>query len=301
MMIDNEGLEYFIADEDTSIECLQVAPMGGNRVAILFLLSDSDYQTTVSVIFMVDDFEASSARAILVTNEWLTGLSAAPSGELFALEATVWIWRYSGADWTRDQLGNQSLRQIWAADPAGPIAVGANGVAFRLMGSTWQAVQPIGTSEYLDVHGDPDHGIYACGQMGAVHQLAGASWRPLEVHRHELFYGIDVAPDGTIRVAGEQGTCLRIANEEVTEIEPVEPLTHLAVRTYKGRSYWGDENGVNVEDGNALVPFEDTGIASDLRTDGEFLYTAGIDSAWRFDGKGWKTLTLVYEDGFRLQ
>ncbi|RWP28897.1 hypothetical protein [Mesorhizobium sp.] len=300
MNMDKEDLEGFATDPDTDIECLQVAPMGGAKVAILFLLSDADYATTVSVIFIVDNFDPKTARGILVTTEWLMALSAAPSGELFALEATTWIWRHAGTDWTRDKVSQKSLRQVWAEDSGGPIAVGTDGVAYRLVRSQWQPIAPLGSTEYLDVHGHPKHGIYACGEMGTIHQLVGTGWQPLEVHRHDRLRGIDVAPDGKIRVAGDEGVCLRIMNEEVTEIAATTEMTYLAVRTFKGRAYWGDEAGVNVETADALQNFEDTGIASDLRTDGEFLYVAGIDTAWRFDSHRWKRLTLVYDHGLRL-
>lgn len=298
--MDKEDLEDFVNDEDTTRECLQVAPMGGGKVAILFLLSDSDYVTTVSVIFVVDDFNPKKATGLLASSEWLMALSASPSGELFALEATTWIWRYSGTDWTRDKVSESSLRQVWAGDAGGPITVGSDGVAYRLVGQDWQPIPPVGTSQYTDVNGHPKHGIYACGEMGVVHRLTATGWQPVELHRHDQFQGIDVASDGTIRVAGENGVCLRIANDEVTEIQATEDMTYLAVRTYGDKAYWGDELGVNVENDDALASFEDTEIASDLRSDGEFLYAAGTDSAWRYDGKEWKSLALTYDGGFRL-
>ncbi len=94
---------------------------------------------------------------------------------------------------------------------------------------------------------------------------------------------------------------LRIANEEAVEIEPADATTHLAVRTYNGKAYWGDEGGIGVEKGNAIVPLEvETGTASDIRIDGDYLYVAGTDSAWRFDGKKWKSLSLEYDNGFKL-
>lgn len=300
MKMDKEDLEGFATDPDTDIECLQVAPLGDGRSAILYLLSDADYVTTVSAIFVVENFNPRTARGALVTSEWLMALSAAPSGELFALEATTWIWRYAGANWTRDKISQQSLRQVWAGDTGGPIAVGTDGVAYRLVGQQWQAITPLGSNEYLDIHGQAQHGVYACGDMGTVHRLEGTGWRPLELHRHDRLRGIDVAADGKIRVAGDDGTCLRIANEEATEIEAAADMTYLAVRSFKGKAYWGDEAGLNIETADALEQFEDTGIASDIRTDGDFLYVAGIDTAWRFDGKKWKTLTLVYDDGLRL-
>jgi hypothetical protein len=298
--MDREDLENFIDDGDTAVECLQIAPLGGGKVAILFLLSDSDYVTTVSVIFIVDDFNPKKVQVVLATKEWLMTLSASPSGELFALEATTWIWRYAGADWTRDKVGETGLRQVWAEDAGGPIAVGADGVAYRLVGQNWQPIEPIGTAQYTDVNGHPKHGIFACGEMGTLHRLSGTGWQTVELHRHDHLLGIDVAANGDIRVAGENGVCLRIANDEVTEIEANDELTYLAVRTYRDRAYWGDELGVNIEDGAALAAFEDTEIASDMRSDGEFLYVAGTDSAWRFDGKQWKSLTFGYDNGFQL-
>jgi len=293
MKMDKEDLEGFATDPDTDIECLQIAPLSGGKVAILFLLSDADYVTTVSVIFVVENFDPKKARGVLVTSEWLMALSAAPSGELFSLEATTWIWRYAGTNWTRDKVSEKSLRQVWAEDAGGVITVGTDGVAYRLVGSQWQPITPLGSNEYLDVHGQPKHGIYACGEMGTIHRLVGSVWQSLETHRHDRLRG-------KIRVAGDDGVCLRIANEEVTEMTTTADMTYLAVRSFNGKAYWGDEAGLNVETADALQPFEDTGIASDLRTDGEFLYVAGIDTAWRFDGRRWKTLTLVYDDGLRL-
>ncbi|MGB8815320.1 MAG: hypothetical protein WCC57_19250 [Paracoccaceae bacterium] len=297
--MDKEDLEGFALDGDTSVECIQIAPMGNGKAAILFVLSDADYVTVVSVIFVVENFDPATAREVLLTSEWLMALSAAPSGELYALEATTWIWRYAGDVWSRDKVSEKSLRQVWAKNAGGPITVGVDGIAYRLEGSVWQPISPIQSVDYLDVHAHPLHGLYVCGDLGAVHRLSATGWQPLELHRHDRFHGIEVAPDGAIRVAGDDGVCLRIANDEVTEIKTAK-MTHFAVRSFKGKTYWGNEIGITVEKGDVLEPFEDTEIASDLRTDGSYLYAAGTDTAWRFDSEKWKTLTLVYDDGFRL-
>lgn len=292
-------VEIFATDQATSRECLQVAPMGGNRVAVLFLLSDATYAVTLSVIFVVDDFDPATARGILLTSEWLMSLSAAPTGQLFALEATTWVWRYDGTDWTRDRVGPENLRRIWAKDAGGPIVFGTEGAAYRLEGATWVPIPPLAPVQYLDLHGRPDTGLYICGGNGSLHRLGATGWVPLELYRGGQFRGIEVAPDGTIRLAGDEGTCLRIAGEEVVEIEN-SGHTQFTVRSYKGETYWGDEVGVYIERDTVLEPFEPTGIGYDLRTDTDFLYLAGTDTAWRFDGRSWKTLRLVYDGGFRL-
>lgn len=299
MRMDRELLEIFALESDTAYQCIQVAPMRGGRAAILFLVSDPDFENTVSVVFVVDDFHPASAKRILLSDAWLMSLSATPSDELLALEATTRVWHFAGANWSRDKVSDISLRRIWAKDPNGPIAVGSKGVALRFQGAAWHPIPPAAPIQYFDVHGTPRHGLFACGNQGSLHRLTDAGWQPVELHRHDQFRGVDVAPDGTIRLAGDSGVCLRVAGEEATELKAPDH-TFFAVRSFKGRAYWGDEVGVSVEAADALQPFEDTGIGSDLRSDGDYLYVAGIDAAWRFDGKAWKKLTLVYDNEFRL-
>jgi hypothetical protein len=296
--MDNEELEAFLSEETTTCECLQVAPMGNGRAAILYLLSDVDFVTTLSVIYVVDDFEPLRAVQVLFTSEWLMSLSASPTGELFALEATTWIWRYAGQNWARDRVSQQSMRRVWAKGPES-VVVGSDGLAYRLTGQIWQPIPPIAQIQYYDVHGYSANAVYACGDQGALHRLGQSGWQPVETYQGERFRGLDVAADGTIRLAGDDGLCLRIAGDEAVKLEGTE-LTCFAVRTFKGNAYWGDEAGLYIERGDVIEPFEGTDIASDLRTDTDFLYVAGTDTAWRFDGANWKTLTLIYESGFRL-
>lgn len=296
--MDNEELDAFLSEETTTCECLQVAPMGSGRVAMLFLLSDDAFVTTLSVIYIVDDFEPLRAVQVLLTSEWLMSLSASPAGELFALEATTWIWRYAGQNWARDQVSQKSMRRVWAEWPEG-VVVGGDGLAYRLAGHIWQPIPPIAQVQYYDIHGYSPTSVYACGDQGALHRLGQSGWQTVETYRGERFRGLDVAADGTIRLAGDNGLCLRIEGDEAITLEGTD-LTCFAVRTFKGNAYWGDEAGLYIERGNVIEPFEGTDIASDLRTDKDFLYVAGTDTAWRFDGKNWKTLTLIYNGGFRL-
>lgn len=300
MEMDQEDLAIFAAGEDVAFECLQVAPMGGDRCAILFLVSDEDFLTTISLVFVVESFKADSAREVLFSEDWLMSLSATPSGELIALEATVWAWRYDGESWTRDRISEIDLETIWAEDPAGPIAVGSQGqVLRRSAGGDWAAIDAPTPVQYTDVHGNASHGVFVCGELGTIHRIVDNQLEPIDIHRQDLLNGIDVDPDGRIRVAGDNGACLRIVNEEIVALD-AEDMTYLAVRTFRGAAYWGGETGVFIEDGLRLAPVGQTLIASDLRADASFLYVAGAEAAWRFDGSSWRSLRLVYEDGFRL-
>ncbi len=72
----------------------------GDLCAILFMLSDRDYERTLSLVFTARGFAPDSVERILKTEEWLMSLTCPARDELFALEATTRIWP------TRNGFGN---------------------------------------------------------------------------------------------------------------------------------------------------------------------------------------------------
>jgi hypothetical protein len=273
--------------------------MFGRRAAILFLVADPDFVNTVSLVFETEDFAPDRTRNLLVTGEWLMSLSASRNADLFALQATTVAWRHSRDGWFREDLGEISQRRFWAGPADRLLSVGARGSALQYDGFRWNPLAVEADVQYFDVHGHPDHGVFACGEPGALHRLSDDRWRPVELNRGDRFRGIDVAPDGTVRLASDDGVCIRVADGEITELKAPD-MTFFSVRRYRDRYFWGAETGVFVEQANELVPFRETGFASDLRSDGDFLYVAGAGTAWRFDGAEWKVLTLRYDAGFFL-
>lgn len=302
-MLSDEELQFFATDEETQFECIQIAPLSGNRSALLFFLSDNDYVTTYSLIFEVTDFRADSARILLATDDWLMSLTSHMFEDLLALEATTRVWDRTTEDWNRSQVAPPNMRRIWGCNTAQPFLIGTDGQTLqRDTGGIWQQIKPDLAVQLFDIHGLKSDKIYCCGDLGALQRLYPDGWRAVDLERHESFRGIDVANDGTIRLAGHDGVCLEVRNEsEVIELaSPATPF--FSARGFQGKYYWGDAQGVFVQKGNLLEPFYDTGFAYDLRTDGTHLYCVGTDTAWRFDGAAWKNLRLIYDEttGFGL-
>ena len=290
----------FARDPETAFECVQIAPMGDDLCAILFMLSDRTYERTISLVFTARGFAPGSVERILKTEEWLMSLTCPAREELFALEATTRIWHYRDRVWKRDKVADESMRRVRGGDGTRPLLVGRNGLAYRYEGA-WLPIPPVSTTQFFDAHGAGSRLVYACGDRGHLQRLENNLWRVIDLGRHDELRGIDVAPDGTVRLAGSRGVCLEIRGEiELVEIA-APPTTFFTVRGYAGDWYWGDENQVYIQRGAALEPFFDTGFAFDLRTDGRYLYCVGTDRAWRFGrDTGWTSLRLIYDGAFRL-
>ncbi len=291
----------FARDPETAYECVQIAPMGGDLCAILFMLSDRDYERTLSLVFTARGFAPDSVERILKTEEWLMSLTCPARDELFALEATTRIWHYRNRFWKRDKVTDQSMRRVWGGDGTQPLLVGRGGLALRNPAGAWLPIPPASATQLFDAHAAGPRLVYACGGRGHLQRLEENVWRVIELGRQDELRGLDVAPDGTVRLAGSNGVCLEVRGEvEVIElIAP--PTTFFTVRGYAGDWYWGDEQRVHIQRGNVLEPFFDTGFAFDLRTDGRYLYCVGTDRAWRFGrDTGWTSLRLVHDGTFRL-
>ena len=291
----------FARDPETAYECVQIAPMGGDLCAILFMLSDRDYERTLSLVYTARGFAPDSVERILKTEEWLMSLTCPARDELFALEATTRIWHYRNRFWKRDKVTDQSMRRVWGGDGTQPLLVGRGGLALRNPAGAWLPIPPASATQFFDAHAAGPRLIYACGGRGHLQRLEENVWRVIELGRQDELRGLDVAPDGTVRLAGSNGVCLEVRGEvEVIElIAP--PTTFFTVRGYAGDWYWGDEQRVHIQRGNVLEPFFDTGFAFDLRTDGRYLYCVGTDRAWRFGrDTGWTSLRLVHDGTFRL-
>ncbi|MER2507477.1 MAG: hypothetical protein ABTQ27_01830 [Amaricoccus sp.] len=287
-------------DPETAFECVQIAPMGGDLCAILFMLSDPAYERTLSLVFTARDFAPESVERILKTQEWLMSLTCPAREELFALEATTRVWHYRNRIWNREKVAEESMRRVWGGDGTQPLLVGRNGLAYRYEGA-WLPIPPASTTQFFDAHGAGPRLVYACGDRGHLQRLENNLWRVIDLGRHDQLRGLDVAPDGTVRLAGSNGVCLEIRGE-VELIEIAAPTTtFFTVRGYAGDWYWGDETQVYIQRGAVLEPFFDTGFAFDLRTDGRYLYCVGTDRAWRFGhDTGWSSLRLIYDGAFRL-
>lgn len=279
---------------ETRSECVQMVPLGRGQVAILWLLSTPDEAETVSAIFLVEEF-GRAYRPMLVTTDRLRSLVSPAPGALMALGRTS-LWHRRDDDWRQLALPSDHLKRLWAS-AAVPAHVYGDDVCFRLDDGQWARLPTTPGVRFEDMTGASTERLLACGQ-GNVLRMVGGQWLRLDLSiPNTRLRGIDVADDGTVRVAGDAGSCLRVAlDRTVTTLEVGHRRNFYSVRQFKGQWYWGDEVSVFIEKGNALEPFQDTALCSDMRADDDALYVSSL-VAWRFDGVVWLAMGVELVEG----
>lgn len=297
-----EVVEEILDDPEHNFECIQVAITGPDQCAILFEMGDGDNDSTVSVVFLVDGFDAASARIVLLLNRWLGSLSATSLADLSALEVGRDIWRGPvGGVWSRTQAANHYAERVWCFDPSTAYLVGEHGLVSRFDGRTFDRIEPGRDELLLDIHGLRRDAIFCVGVGGTLQWLKGDRWEPVDLGMSHRLRGVDAtqAPH-LLRFGGDDGQAFELRGlGELVPLEAPEPEAYVfTVREFRGEVYWGDSDfGVLKQRGTVLEPFHQTGLAYDLRCDDRFLYAVGTDMAWRFDGAAWRSLRLRYGDG----
>ena len=302
MTVDLLEIEVLVDSEGTGFECVQIAPLSGERCAILFVVSDPDYVETYSIIFELENFAPETAKDILLDDKWLMSLTGRKVTELAALEATTHVMDWHQNNWNEAKISKTDLQRLWQAQDGRCFAIGSDGHSLVRDAGTWSAIKPGSVHQLHDIGGNASGDIYCCGSEGTVQRLNDNSWEVIDLHRTDLFRGIHVAADGTIRLAAGGGTCLEVRNlDEIIALNAPE-TTFFSVAEFKGSVYWGDEAGVYIQSGLDILPLYDTGFAFDLRCNDDYMYCVGTDRAWRFDGEAWLSLRLIFEDdvGFEL-
>lgn len=292
-----DDVALILQDPSFHAQCLQIAPFGADRCALLFELATREHDLSYSIVFEVDHFDPGTQRQIMKLDDWLISLASPSVENLFALEVGRDVWRYRGGAWTSQRVSQNLMQRLWSQNDSLTLLVGDDGLSWAFDGTAWAPLKSDRPFRLRDVHGPSRDLIHCVGSFGTLQRLSGDGWEAIDLPMEDDLWGVHVTPSGVIRVAGNNGTCLRIFNEEVIELEAPKNR-FFCVHQFQGETYWGDSQyGIYREQGNALVPFYPTGTGWDMRADAEFLYAVGDGMAWRFDGLKWNSLRLDYADG----
>lgn len=292
-----DHIESILGDPQYSAQCMQIAPFGEDRCALLFELGTQEHDLAHSVIFEVSSFNPETQRQIFKLDEWLTSLTSPSVPNLFALEVGRDVWRFAEGNWGSTKVAKNLMQRVWSLDDGLTLVVGDDGQSWAYEGNSWSPLNAGRRHRLRDVHGPRRDLIHSVGQFGTVQRLVGGGWQPVDVPIEDDLWGVFVTAGGVVRACGNNGTCIRIENEEMIELD-APPGRFFCVHQFQGETYWGDSDyGIYREEGNALVEFYPTGTGWDMRSDARCLYAVGNGIAWRFDGSSWNSLQLDYADG----
>jgi hypothetical protein len=291
-----DDIAAILADPNRHGQCMQIAPFGPDRCAILWEIGTQDHDIAYSVVFDVTSFDPGQSRQIMRIDDWWISLTSPGPDELFALEVGRTVWRYLGGTWTSMKVARNNQQRLWSFDRQLTLLVGDDGQSWRFDGAAWSALAPDRARRLRDAHGPTRDLIHSVGAFGTLQRLVGAGWQAVELPLENELWGVFVTSDGRVRAAGDGGTCIEIVDEELIALDVPRDSRFFAVHQFQGETYWGDSAfGIYRQEGNALVEFHDSGTGWDLRADADFLYAVGGGIAWRFDGRKWNSLRLDFD------
>lgn len=273
--------------------------MGDKSVALLFSASADRDENVTSIVLVVEDFDAATQRKLYEGSEWWTSLATSSDFELFGLRKAGSVVRWSGTGWRPESLGPEHYTRLRQAHDGSVLALGFDGHTCFRTTSGWRTSPTGSVATFHDAGHVDGQAQFICGSEGTLASYSKGGWRRIDLGIRQTFRGIHVSPNGELRLAGEQGQCLRVRGNKVVELRAPE-APYFSVCAFRDRFYWGNSSGVCVEENGQIVPFARTHFAGELVSDGEFLYVAGTDSAWRFDGDSWRRLTLRFDDSYFL-
>jgi hypothetical protein len=298
-----DDMDVILGDSNYHAQCMQIAPFGPDRCALLFEIGTQEHDVAYSVVFEVTGFNPNAARQIFKIDRWLTSLTSPDPARLFAVEVGRTVWRYESGGWTSAKFATNLMQRIWSSNAGLTLLVGDNGQSWEFEATTWSLLEPDTKRRLRDVHGPSRNLVHSVGEFGTVQRLVGNGWQALDIPIEDDLWGVFVTAGGVVRAAGNHGTCIRLFNEELIPVEAPDNR-FFSVHQFQGETYWGDSGfGIYRESGDQLVEFYSTGTGWDIRSDPDYMYVVGGGLAWRFDGQRWNSLQLDYDgnDLFLIQ
>jgi hypothetical protein len=295
-----DDMRKVMSDPQHHLNCMQVAPYGDGRAAVLFETGTIDHAIAYSLIWQTTDFTPETTTRLLLVDDWLVSLTGGLPQGLHALEVGRTVWSLSDADWASEKVASAMMNRLWQHQ--GEIYLfGHKGRCWRKSGSAeWVEIPSSGRSAIMDMHASPTGDVWAVGSNGLFQHLTSSGWVRQDLGLNLDFRGLHVASRNEQRIAGDDGFCARVKDGELIDLDNP-GSTFFAVCQFQGVFYWGDSDfGIYKESGDKLEPFFGTDLGYDLRADDKYLYVVGTDRAWRFDGENWRFLRMKYDDGFRI-
>jgi hypothetical protein len=281
-----EGIDDF-DPEDIDVQAIDGFHLGGNRFSASFELSDPDDEFSRSYLLEIE--MAGTIRygvRLMVEDAIRSHVSFAPQDHVaLELGGIVHELPPGGAD--RIELPEGVLSRLWAPSRDRVLAYGAEGVSYVREGGRWGQLDTLGEAVMKDVDSRDGRTIYCVGNTGLLAQLQGRTWVPIDLATTQSFNCVHVGPRGEICIGGDEGLAYEYRGGELVTLQS-DVVDYCDIIEFKGRRYWSDMNwGISVQEGDRIVPFQETGQGFTMSASQDFLVLAGWHEFFLFDGSRW--------------
>lgn len=289
-----------LSPEQIHIEAIEGFHLGGTRYSASFELSDHDGEYFRS--FLLDiDFGATLTFSIrLQIENTIMSHASLDVDRHVVLQIGGRMHDLTPEGDSITFLPDGVLRRLYHIDGGPQYVVGDGGVCYLRESAVWEQVPTANGLALRDIHGPTPDLIHACGNGGTLLRLRGRVWEQVELPEQRSFTTLEVTSEELIHIGGAEGLAMALRDGELVELEaPVRDF--FSIRSFKGRRYWSDANwGLNIQEGDRVVPFRELRHAFCMHTSPEKLVISGWKEIFIFDGQGWKGFELGYDGNIFL-
>jgi len=281
--------DRYLNEDGWTVDCTHVLAGHGPEVWSLVVLMDDESVNKQSQIMRAGDFDSEDSEMVFETRTWISSCWVSPDGILHACDGKTHLYGRPGSKLQVEKdLSDHMVFHPWGLAEDDMFLLGDAGLVLRGRTGDWRDISLPDGRRLLGIHGCSPDAIYAVGAEGAFCRLVGDVWEVIDLGIDADLRAVLVEADGTVWACGAAGIAFRYADGE-TQFLGAEPGRYFGgVCRYKGRVYFGASGeGVDVLDGNNIVPFKSTIHGQRLSCNDDFLWSCGGNSIYRFDGNGW--------------
>jgi hypothetical protein len=289
-----------LSPEEIHIEAIEGFHLGGTRYSASFELSDHDEEYFRSYLLEIDFGETLTFTIRKQIEKTFMSHASLAVDRHLALQIGGRMHDLTPEGDSITNLPEGVLRRLYHIDGGPQYVVGDEGVCYMREGAAWELVPPINELALSDIHGPAPDLIHACGNGGTLLRLRGRAWERVELPDQRSFTTLEVANERLIHIGGADGLALALRDGELIELAAPE-RDFFSIRSFKGHRYWSDANwGLNIQDGDSVVPFRELRHAFVMHTSPEKLVIAGWKEIFIFDGSEWSGFQFGYDGNIFL-
>lgn len=281
------GKDPYVSPEGFTPVVMEVFPYKGDGLACLVVQSNEDRDLHFSEINLCSDFANEDPETVFSIKSWIYSMLQ-DSGEKILICHSGKTLRFGAhADPQILMTVDVDMTRLLPAND-GAFVLGLNGYVGLLRGSVLTDMSIPGETNLYYVSQAADGTIMASAGSGGFYRYQSGTWNRIDLQTNVEIYRVEALAHNQAILAGSNGFCARWTEDGLEVYKAAPDRDYRDLTFFQGRLFLGaGYKGLDVLDGDEVVPFKETAFSYHLNSSAKYLFAAGYNLVARFDGKAW--------------
>ncbi len=281
------GKDPYVSPEGYTPVVMEVFPYKGEGLICLVVQSNEDRDLHLSEINLCADFATEDPETVFSMKAWIYSMLQGTDGRILICHSGKTLRAGDPADPQILMTVEADMTRLLPAN-GGAFVLGLNGYVGLLAGGTLTDISIPGITNVYYVSQAPDGTILASAERGGFFRLEGGTWNRLDLQTNVELYRVEALAHDQAVLAGSNGFCARWTEDGLEVFKAPSDRDYRDIAFFKDRLFVGaGYMGLEVLEGDEIVPFKDNIYSYHLNSSAEYLYAAGYNEVARFDGSSW--------------